>query len=114
MNEGHDMLGSGMEHGSMHASLFFFAGPPEKMVVVWDGWQVSSWPSYFGTLVVLLVWAVAHESLADVRAAFMATAPGQRLGCLQKPPSAGLEMSLTAGQQSLPGVTVATASPLNE
>ena len=119
MNEGHDMLGSGMEHGSMasmHASLFFFAGPPEKMVVVWDGWQVSSWPSYFGTLVVLLVWAVAHESLADVRAAFMATAPGQRLGCLQKTPSDGLGMSLTGrhSQQSLPGVTVATASPLNE
>ena len=118
----------GMGHGdkmsampSMHASLFLFApeGGAVGMVVVWSGWTVASWSGYAASLLVLLLWAVAHEWLAGVRAAVAARASGsggrhKKAGTKSRDDSSGLGESLTTTNPTAPdapSVVVVAASP---
>ena len=86
----------------MHASLFFFApddsGAP-VVTVLWGFWTVASWAGYAATLLVLLLWAAAHEWFASIRTAVAAT----RRSGKQKPDAArksDLSQSLTSTNPS--------------
>lgn len=50
----------------MRSTLYRFTAD-ERLVLLVDGWSVESYRGYFVTLVVLFVWSVAHEWLAQVR-----------------------------------------------
>eukprot|EP01047_Picozoa_sp_COSAG01_P069865 COSAG01_NODE_10449_length_2163_cov_1.530039_2_plen_382_part_00 len=64
-----------MQPGQMSAmSLHFFCdkvAATHPMVVIWSGWEVRTWGGYCISLVVLGLWALAHEWLAGIRGAVL-------------------------------------------
>jgi copper chaperone len=70
--------GTSMHMSAMSAmpamSLHFFCdkvAATHPMVIIWSGWEVRTWGGYCISLVVLGLWALAHEWLAGIRGAVL-------------------------------------------
>ena len=99
-----EMADMEMEEMEMATSLFVF-DPAVPLVLVLDVWRVESWAAYLATLLALVVWSIAHEQLAPLRAAVVATVakPTRR-------ESGPLGDSLTAGGAA--EIVTATSNPV--
>ena len=97
--QGMEMEVEGMEM-KMHSALFFF-DPDAPLVLLLDAWRVEGWFGYGVTLLVLFLWAVAHEQLSPLRAAVAASAAG----------SAPASSSATAGGRVAIAAATAGAAP---